>query len=97
MMKKLNRIGISGLGVTAVIIVVGAVVVCFWAFHQRDIYKNQLEVRNRDFQAEVQSEKLKISEDLEEKYRADRISYEVMARQMASQRNSMHNAAAQNK
>lgn len=79
------------------LVVIVAIAACMLVISQRDHYKKELVLRDQTFQARVDLEKVKITEDLEEKYRADRISYEVMARQMAKHQNSLRDQNEQEK
>ena len=63
-------------------VVVVAVVVCLAALRRSEEYRQRLSVRDRDFEVRVNEEKKKIAEDLDEKHRADRISYEAMSRRI---------------
>ena len=65
------------------VVVVISVAACSLAWIKAGEYRAELKKVRQDLQATVQVEKQKASADMEEKYRADRISYEVMARQMA--------------
>lgn len=64
------------------LVVIVAAVVCMLLIRQSDHCKKELVLRDQTFQVRVDAEKVRITQDLEEKYRADRISYEVMARRI---------------
>jgi hypothetical protein len=83
--------------IVVLLVIIVAGVICVISVMKSEHYAKELAKRDQEFAATVSGEKVKIQEDLEEKYRADRISYEVMARQMARQANSQRALDAQEK
>lgn len=84
--RKQQRGSFSPWAVTALVAML-AVVICTGAIWRSEVYKKALEQRERDFNAQVNEEKRKTAEDFEEKYRADRVSYQVMARRIEMEKN----------
>jgi Tfp pilus assembly protein PilO len=89
-----NKAAVSPWIVT-VMVVVASVFVCAMAWHKVVQTEAKLRACHEDTVVQVAVEKKKIAADIDEKYRADRISYEVMARQMARQQNSMRETVGQ--
>jgi hypothetical protein len=59
-----------------------AVAVCSAALFQAARYKAELAERDRTMAVRVQAQVQAVREDLEEKYRADMVSYEAMSRRV---------------
>ncbi len=82
--------------ITGIVIVI-SIVVCSVAWKKSDTCRAETIKVREDMQGIVQVEKKKAAADIEEKYRADRISYEVMARRMAREQNTLRELDAQEK
>ncbi len=92
-----RQVGFISPWIVSALVAVVAVVVCSWVIHQRDAYKKELARSEQNFQTRVDAEKVKIVEDLEEKYRADRVSYEVMARRMEKSQDQLKDNGSRSK
>jgi hypothetical protein len=77
-----EKAAVSAWVVTAAVVVV-SVAVCVMAWQKTGQYSAALKACREDTRAMVAVETKKAAADIEEKYSADRISYEVMSRRVA--------------
>ena len=74
--------------ITGIVIIAGAIT-CSAAWRNAAECRAGLKAELLDRQVVMAAERKKAADDVSEKYRADRISYEVMARQAARQQNAL--------
>ena len=73
--------------ITGLVIIV-SIVVCSMTLMKAEKSRVELIKARKDTQAAIVEESKKVAADMEQKYQADRISYEVMSRQFAGQQNA---------